>query len=749
MTDETPEGPSLIKLGKLANGKHFDKLEDQWLPALENQDYTWRELLPIAGQVGRQGAPERADALVETLIDRVEQTDGAATALSVARLAAGQVPKGTGLRKMLQRLYRENAPEFAELPELLETLFTEAKPLDEIATLADLYARLFPGSFAVDRSFLVPGLVESVRPGNGVVVVRFDDRRNEYGTATVTRLSPRPADHFPALVLYDPERLRELAATDAAAFVLLAIDSQRETKIGYRDLKGWVTGLLGEKGWKSWWPDAKATLKRNPMVALSAGSQPVIRKLRQADRYEDRLRREFDHRRDPVRKLQGVLDYLDELAREEKQGTCAGCADDDLLVHFGNGTAKIAMASLQDNPGLALAALTVHAEVAARGVDTVRSSPKAAAAVLGRIGDPAGLVDEFPEAMLQRVLVYLRKALPDRWGPTWAGLLSRAGRRLCDSICRGLIEGDQGEVLEMVLLDAAARPSTSPELLCWLWRTRFTTGTGGRWLQGLESLPVPRIADAMFELLDSLGKLYGMSMEEKHLKPLESARTALTTQSSGPLLEVLDAADRREAIRLKGIIAPNAGISPALRTQLLGYLRSRHADIFVEQSKEWEDDSAIYTTKAGLQHQQSVLNRIIEDDIPQVAQEIGEAAAHGDLSENAEYTAALEKRDQLASNATRLENELVLAKVISLDMTESGFVNVGTRVTARLVATGEEEVYTFLGPWDTDVENLVLNYQAPLSRAFMGARPGEQVSFGEEADRRTWEIITVEPVPLT
>ncbi|MCP4574645.1 MAG: hypothetical protein GY838_20030 [bacterium] len=745
MTDETANGPSLIKLGKLANGKHFDKLEDQWLPALENPEYSWRELLPIAGQVGRQGAPERADALVETLLERVEKKDGTQTALSAARLAAGQVPTADSLRKLLQRLYRENTPEFDELPELLETLFADDRPLDEIAPLADLYSQLSPGAYVVDLSFLVPGIVETLRPNNGVVTVRFDDRRNEYGPATVTKLAPKPADHFPALVLYDPDQLRELAAADAAAFVILAIDSQREDKLGYRDLKGWVSGLLGEKGWKSWWPDAKAALKRNPMVALSAGSQPVIRKLRQADRYEDRLRREFDHRRDPVRKLQGVLDYLDELAREEKQSSTESRADNDLLVHFGNGSAKIAMASLQDNPGLALVALTVHAEVAARGVDTVRSNPKAAAAVLARITDPAGLVDDLPDAQLGRVLVYLRKALPDRWGPTWASLLSRAGRRLCESICRGLVEGKQGEVLENVLLAAVARPSTSPELLGWMWRTRFTSGAGGRWLQGLDSLPVPRMADAMFELLDSLGKLYGMSMEEKHLKPLESARTALTTQSSTPLLGVLDAADRREAKRLKGIISANAGVSPALRTQLLGYLRSKHADIFVEQSKEWEDGSFIYTTKAGLQHQQSILNRIIEDDIPQVAKEIGEAAAHGDLSENAEYTAALEKRDQLASTATRLESELVLAKVISPDMAESAFVNVGTRVTARQLASGEEEVYTFLGPWDTDVENRVLNYQAPLSRAFMGASPGDQVSFGEGADERAWEIVSVEP----
>ena len=254
-----------------------------------------------------------------------------------------------------------------------------------------------------------------------------------------------------------------------------------------------------------------------------------------------------------------------------------------------------------------------------------------------------------------------------------------------------------------------------------------------------------RVADAMFALLDSIGNLYGMSLEEKHLKVLESARAALVTQGTRPLLGLIDAADRREAIRLKRLFETNQGLSPAQRTQLLGYLRSRFADIFVEVTREWEDSAVIYTTEDGLRRSQSALNFIIEEEIPAVAKQIGEAAAHGDLSENSEYTAALEKRDQLASRATRMENELKLAKVINHEMAASDFVNAGTRVTARELASGVEEVYTFLGPWDTDTENKVLNYQAPLAQAFMGAKVGDTVSFGEEPETRRWEILAIGP----
>lgn len=744
MTDTASEGPSLIKLGKLANSKEFDKLEGLWIEALSHPGYTWKELVPIAGQVGRQGAVDRAETLMDMVIDQVEEKNGTVEALNVVRKGAEQLPTGKLLAEHLKRLYLSRYPDFAEFPEILDLVLEEQASLGEAVSKIELYVHLQAGDFALDRSFLVPGLVEAVDGEKGILIVLFQDRRNEYGPSTIHKLKPRSDDYFPAMVLYAQDKLRELAGEDATAFVKLALNSQREGQVSYRDLKGHITDLLGGKGWKSWWKDAKPALKRDPMIGMSAGSQPSFRLMRQADKYEDRLRRKFDRSKDPQTKLLQVMGYLDEISREEKSGACKGCADEELLVHFGNGAAKVAIASLKENPALALAGLALHAEIATRGVPVARPNPKAVVQVLGRIPDKGAMCADLPEAMLQRILNYVRKTMPDTWGETWAAVLMRAGKRLSDSITRTLIEGGQTDALFAALERAMERPTYSPDLLCWLWRTRFTTGAGSRFIMKQESLSVNRIADAMFVLLDSSGKLYGMSLEEKHLKVLESARAALATRSNRPILDLIDAADRQESIRLKGLIESNHGLSPSMRTQLLGFMRSKYADIFIEITREWDEGGTIYTTEEGLRRAQDALNHIIDIEIPEVAQQIGEAAAHGDLSENAEYTAALEKRDQLASRATGMKNELTVAKVINHEMAGSDFVNIGTRVGTRSVETGEEEVFTFFGPWDTDVEKRIINYQAPLAMAFMGSSVGDRVVFGEDGEQRTWEILSIE-----
>jgi len=372
-------------------------------------------------------------------------------------------------------------------------------------------------------------------------------------------------------------------------------------------------------------------------------------------------------------------------------------------------------------------------------------NPKACAQVVKRIDDFGELTRNLPESLLQRVLNYVRTSMPEGWGIVWAAVLLRAGKRLCDSITRGLIEGGQTEALTAALIKTAERPTSSPDLMGWMWRNRYTAGSASQLLLSLEELPETRMADAMFNLLDSIGNLYGMSLDEKHLIVLESVRVSLATQNNRPLLGLIDKADRREAIRLKGILEENHGLGPAQRTQLLGYLRSKYGDIFIDITREWEDAAIIYTTEQGLRTYQEALNFIIQEEIPEVAKQIGEAAAHGDLSENAEYTAALEKRDQLASRATRMETELSSAKVINHEMAGGDFVNAGTRVTARALSSGTDEIYTFLGPWDTDVENKVLNYQAPLAMAFMGAKVGDKVTFGKETEQRDWEVLKIEP----
>jgi len=738
-----PKPPSLIKLGKLANAKKFDQLEEHWPEAVANPEYPIDDLMSLSGQVHRLGELQRADTFASALIEQVESRDGAEAALVAARIAVDQLPEDApAVHTHLHRLFLVVNNEFEALPGLIKLLAGDANADQAVAAKKlDLYCALQPGRYFIDYNFIMPGVVETVNEDSGVIVARFEDRRSEYGPATVEKAYPKPQNYFPALVLYDPERLCAMAHDDPCAFVKLAIQADLDGMLTYKNLKKHVIKLLGDKGWTSWWKNAREVLRHDPILGMGAGSQPTFKILRQADRYEDRLRRRFDRNKDPLEKLKVVLGYLDETSRKGAKFE----ADNDLLVHYGNAVAKMAVAALKDDPALALACLSVHYRVAARGVDVAKPNPRAALAVLSKIRDKGSLVTDLPEVLLARVLDYLRESQPDHWAGVWCAAMRRAGRRQCDMISRGLVEGGKTDELRQTLVLAVERPTQSPDLIAWLWRSRHTTGPMARILQGFEELDTARCLEALLVMSNAVGHLHAVSGEERHLKVLETARADLTCNKADPLLEVIRESDRETLMKLRPLMVDNNGLNPALKSRLKLMLRAEHPEMFTEQLKPWQDPGIIYTTEAGLRLIQASLNHIVEEEIPAVAKQIGEAASHGDLSENSEWTAALEKRDQLASRATTMESELKQAKVIDLDMADSVTVNVGTRVTVREEGLDQDTVFTFLGPWDTDSERNILNYRAPLALAFMGAGVGETVEFGEDEDKRVWEVKNVEP----
>lgn len=736
-----PKPPSLIKLGKLANSRTFDKLEELWPDAVTNPDYPVDDLLALSGQVFRLGERPKADTFACAVIEQVESRDGQPAALDAAREAARQMPTDApGVKGHLRRLYRAVYADFSELGGLIE-LVGGGDQAFAVAKL-DLYCQLRPGCFVIDYNWIDPGVVEAVDPTSGVIEVRFNDRRQEYGPSTLEKAVPRPDDYFPALVLYDPARLVALADDDPVAFVKLAIKAELDEQLTYKNLKKHVTSLLGDKGWNRWWKHARENLRHDPLLSVGAGNQPTFRMRRQADRYEDRLRREFDRLRAPIDKLKAVMAYLDETARKDARFT----ADPELLVHYGNGAANLAVAALKaEQPALALAGLAVHARVAARGVEVARPNPRAALAVLARINDKGSLTADLPEGMLNTVLEYLRETQPDHWADVWCAVLLRAGRRQCDFIARGLLDGGKSAELRLTLAQAHERPTASPDLMNWMWRTRHSTSSVARAINDYTELTPRRTLMALLTMTHAVGHLLAVSGEERHLKVLEAARADLTCNKGEPLLTIIRESDRSELLKLRPLMGENDGLNPALRSRLKLMLRAEHPTLFTEQTWPWELADVVYTTEAGLRRAQDALAFIVEEEIPAVARQIGEAASHGDLSENSEYTAALEKRDQLFSRANSIEADLKLAKVIDLDMADSEFVNIGTRVTARELATGQEHTFTFLGPWDADSDQGILNYKAPLAMAFMGKKVGEAVSYGEAADQRQWELLSVAP----
>ena len=111
---------------------------------------------------------------------------------------------------------------------------------------------------------------------------------------------------------------------------------------------------------------------------------------------------------------------------------------------------------------------------------------------------------------------------------------------------------------------------------------------------------------------------------------------------------------------------------------------------------------------------------------------IQEARSQGDLSENADYSAAREEQSRIASEIARLEDILKHSKIIS-NKDDSDIISIGKRV--RLLINGMEKEYSIVSTIETNPKSGKISNESPLGEAINGHVPGDVVVFRTESDR--------------
>ena len=124
---------------------------------------------------------------------------------------------------------------------------------------------------------------------------------------------------------------------------------------------------------------------------------------------------------------------------------------------------------------------------------------------------------------------------------------------------------------------------------------------------------------------------------------------------------------------------------------------------------------------------------------PQLLEEVKTARAHGDLSENFEYTAAKREKNRNESRIRFLERMIKTSKVIK-DTSAEDEVGVGKTVTIYITEDDEEETYTIVSTMRQDSLHGYISVESPLGKALMGKREGDRIRV-QVNDRYSYEAL--------
>ena len=149
-----------------------------------------------------------------------------------------------------------------------------------------------------------------------------------------------------------------------------------------------------------------------------------------------------------------------------------------------------------------------------------------------------------------------------------------------------------------------------------------------------------------------------------------------------------------------------------------------------------------YLTPEGKLKLEEELKLLTTTKRKELAERLNFAIKQGDLSENADYTAAKEDQAFLEGRIRTLEN--MLRHVSIIEGQTGGAVRIGSRVTVKEVGYEDNETFNIVGAAEANPVNGKISNESPLGSALIDRHIGDEVQIDAPGGKITFKIVAIE-----
>ena len=125
----------------------------------------------------------------------------------------------------------------------------------------------------------------------------------------------------------------------------------------------------------------------------------------------------------------------------------------------------------------------------------------------------------------------------------------------------------------------------------------------------------------------------------------------------------------------------------------------------------------------------------------ELPKEIGNAVAMGDLRENAEYKAALERQSYVRARIGQLRKRLGDLSAINMGSIPKDRVALGSKVKLLNLDTDEEVTYQLVFPEVSDLDQGLISIASPVGKGLMGREEGDEFTVQIPSGVKRFEVL--------
>ncbi len=154
-------------------------------------------------------------------------------------------------------------------------------------------------------------------------------------------------------------------------------------------------------------------------------------------------------------------------------------------------------------------------------------------------------------------------------------------------------------------------------------------------------------------------------------------------------------------------------------------------------------------TPEGFAKKKERLEYLINVKRKEVADYIHEAKEDGDISESGSYEDAKDQQSKVEGEILQLQQLLSVAEIMSPDMhgVSEGphTVRIGMQVEVE-TDSGTKRNFKMVETFEADVKAGLISDQAPVGKALMGHKEGDQVNVSTPGGITTYTILSIHPM---
>jgi transcription elongation GreA/GreB family factor len=607
---------------------------------------------------------------------------------------------------------------------------TATLPDNLAPAVAEKLKALTPGTYCTHRSWGF-GQIKDWDAANDSVTIDFKSKKGHlmqfiYAAESLT---PLPGDHLLVQKAESLDALRQKAQNDPVGVVQDCLRS-----LGAQATADNIQVLLSPEvisviDYKKWWEGAKRALKKNGLFYVPGRKNEALRQLDAPSALGDSALENLRLANGPKAVLIALVSvgkYWPEIKSESVLNEVAELLEATL--------SKVPRSQLPLQVELALARDEFflqagrEREVGQRAVTSL--TPQTVPAL-------STLLDQLPGSRQPKLLEALRVGLPEAWPTIFVSLLPRANGRVAEVVTESFQAAGREADVQAAINRFIRERNITCDFLFWLCKNRPEV---------YAPLIEPQLFMAILSVLEKDQfseikkgtKLYELVLGDKPLiaailkdAALADVRDITRAILLSPVFEELDK---------RSLLASIIKLYPDVQAMVVGTDKGTTAE------------SKIIVSWPSLKRREAELEDLDRNQIPQNSKDIAIARGYGDLRENHEFKSAKEMQTILARRKAELDSMLTRAEGNDFTNPDTSKVTLGTKISLKDAATGEELSYTILGAWDSDLSRGIISYQTPVARALLNHVVGDTIDLmSDEGKTRqvTIEKIEAHQIDLT